>query len=271
MENSNLLIESGLSEEQAFIYDALLEKGPQKASALSKWTGIKNGLTYKVLDQLKSMGLVVERGGKGTVAVFTASHPSLLLGNIERKEKEISLAKDILSKSLGGLVSKYNLIAGKPNVQFYEGVNGLEKIYEDIILEGKDILLIQSPFDSDIPEIDTIVQKQIKRQVSKNIHAKALTPHIDTTKEWVQHHDEKNLVTRHIIQKGELEIPAQILIYGKKVGISSVKNPLISTIIEDENITQTFKAMFEYMWNLSDEYNKKTIASFDQTNISQTE
>ena len=121
MENNSILIEAGLSEEQAIVYDALLEKGPQRASNLSKWTGIKRGLTYKILEQLKNMGLVEEKGGKGTVAVFIASHPSLLLGNIERREKELSLSKEMLSHSLGGLVSKYNLIVGKPNVQFYEG------------------------------------------------------------------------------------------------------------------------------------------------------
>jgi sugar-specific transcriptional regulator TrmB len=42
MENQeNILKQAGLSEEQAITYEALIDKGPQKASILANWTGIK--------------------------------------------------------------------------------------------------------------------------------------------------------------------------------------------------------------------------------------
>ncbi len=83
--DEKILIEAGLSEEQAAIYSALLDKGPLKAGAISSWTGIKRGLIYKVLDQLENMGLVSKKGGDGTVAVFAPEHPSRLSEIMERK------------------------------------------------------------------------------------------------------------------------------------------------------------------------------------------
>ena len=133
MENTNekILIEAGLSEEQSAIYGALLDKGPLKAGAIASWTGLKRGLIYKVLDQLENMGLVSQKGGDGTVAVFAPEHPSRLAEIMERKEKSIALARETVLLSLGTLSSKFNLLSGKPNVQFYEGKDGVERVLND--------------------------------------------------------------------------------------------------------------------------------------------
>ena len=260
--NEKILIEAGLSEEQAAIYSALLDKGPMKAGPISSWTGIKRGLVYKVLDQLENLGLVSKKGGEGTVAVFSPSHPSRLREIMEQKEKAMALAKETVLFSLGQLSSKFNLQTGKPNVQFFEGLDGVKEIYHQINIIKDDILLIQSPFDADIPEIDEIIQKQIKKQISLNIHTKAITPKIKTTEQWVKEKDKDNLVTRRIIPEGMMDIPAQIIIYSNKIGISSVKKPFISTIIEDEAISKTFKMIFDYIWNISENKHTEIIKSF---------
>ena len=123
-----ILIDAGLSEEQALVYGALLEKGPQKASNIASWTGIKRSLVYKILEQLDNMGFVEKKGGEGTVAVFSPNHPSLLLSSFEQKEKEMAMTKELITASLGQLTSKFNLLAGKPNVQFFEGKNDYQQI-----------------------------------------------------------------------------------------------------------------------------------------------
>jgi len=262
--NSNtdekILIEAGLSEEQAAVYSSLLDKGPLKAGSISSWTGIKRGLIYKVLDQLESMGLISKKGGEGTVAVFAPEHPSRLAEIMERKEKSIALAKETVMFSLGSLSSKFNLLSGKPNVQFFEGIEGIQKVYEDLLVEKNDILLIQSPFDADLPELKSIILKQIEKQVANNIHTRVITPLIEITKDWV-HKDEENLVTRCIVPEKTFEIPAQIIIYGNKIGISSIKKPFITTIIEDANICDSFKIMFEYIWKVSQEKHDEIMKS----------
>jgi len=263
MSLENILIQSGLSQEQALVYENLLEKGPQRATSISKWAGIKRGLVYKILEQLDNLGIVEKKGGAGTVAVFYPNHPSLLLKMIETKEKELLEYKNQFEVSLGQLISKYNLLNNRPNVLLYEGISGIEKIYKDVINEGKDILLIQSPYDDEHPEIAKLVEEQIKKQVSKNIKVRALTPLEKTTREFVQNYDKNNLVERRIIPREKLDVPSQIMIYGENVGISTLKGDIITTIIEDPLITTMFRSLFEYMWEKSETEHKEIISSFD--------
>ena len=263
----NILKQAGLSEEQAVVYEALLEKGPQKASPLSTWTGVKRGLVYKILDQLGNIGLVEKKGGAGAVAVFSPNHPSLLLDKIERDKKNLELSKEMVQVGLGGLSSKYNLIAGKPNVRFFEGEDGLASLYEDILIDGKDILLIRSFDDNQHPKIIQMVTEQIKNQVKKNIRVRTITPFVSDTKESFLNYDKNNLVERRIIPKGLLDIPSQIIIYGsQKVGITSFGKDMMTTIIDNTLIATTFKMLFEYIWQKSTTEHEQIINSFGSSN-----
>ncbi len=103
-----ILIDAGLSKEQAYVYNSLIEKGPQKASMISKWTGIERTLVYKVLEQLKLIGLVSEKGGKGTVAMFSPNHPSSLMKSVEQKEQELKTTKELLFQNIGQLSSRHD-------------------------------------------------------------------------------------------------------------------------------------------------------------------
>lgn len=266
---TNILISLGLTEDEATIYTVLIEGGFMPVSTVSKRANIGRPLTYKILDDLIKKGIVEKKDTGSKIALFAPIHPRELEKLLDDKKKEIENTKKALEESLGPMISKYNLFIGKPNVQFFEGKEGLMKMYDDINAEKNDILLIQSPFDSEISEIDDIVQKQIKKQVTNNIHTKAITPQISTTKEWVENKDIQNLVTRCIIPEKIFDIPAQIIIYGNKIGISSVKNPFITTIIEDKSINDTFRIMFDYIWEISQEKHNEIIKSFDLPNNSQ--
>ena len=140
--DENILKQAGLSEEQAVTYEALLEKGPQKATPLSSWTGIKRGLIYKVLEQLENMGLIEKKGGTGTVAVFYPNHPSVLLDKMERDKKNLELTKGVVSFGIGNLASKYNLLAGKPNIRFFEGKEGVANVLRDSFTSKTEILTL---------------------------------------------------------------------------------------------------------------------------------
>jgi sugar-specific transcriptional regulator TrmB len=254
MTQENILIQSGLSIEQSVIYQSLLEKGAQKAGELSKWTGIKRGLIYKSLEQLEHLGLVQKKGGPGTVATYSPSHPNRLIDILENQEKNIQLAKETVSANLGTFLSQFNLFQEKPGVQFFEGVKGLERLWNDIISEKTDIYLIQSPDDRHHQKIGDKISKQIEKQVKNNIHTKAITPIVEDTFQWVKEFDKKNLVNRQVIPLEIFNIPAQIILYGKqKVGITSFGETIITTIIDDVFTYQTFLIIFNFIWDSAKE------------------
>lgn len=243
MQEENILIQAGLSQEQASVYDALLEKGPQKASDLASWTGIKRGLIYKVLEQLENMGLIDKHGGPGTVAVFSPSHPSNLLLNIEREQKELSMSKDMLAGTLGNFISKYNLIAGKPNVQFFEGEEAIKKITGDYPEEDKEIrqwIDIGSALEYIKEETLEYIDKRIKVGISKRMIVS------DTVKNR-EYAKKGSRLTAFKVMQGEL--PTAIQVYDNTISMLTLSEKgRIGVMIEDSTIAQTMKTIFDSVW-----------------------
>jgi hypothetical protein len=52
-------------------------------------------------------------------------------------------------------------------------------------------------------------------------------------------------------------IPAQILLYADKVAITAFDNQLMTTIIQNQAISNTFSLMFEFVWNTLETEDKK--------------
>ena len=256
MQEENILIQAGLSEEQAQIYQALLERGPQRASDLTKWVGLKRGLVYKVLEQLENMGLALKSEGKGTVAVFSPAHPSLLLSNVERKEKEIALTKEALTSSLGAFSSKYNLITGKPNIQFFEGLDGIQKVLEDT-LNTKDEILTYVDMEIVEKHFKQINNDYVKKREKKEIKKRLLVIENNFTdglfKKWNSENPNFFKITDLRMVKTPLnEIEGAIQIYDTKIGIITVSNEnLIGIIIDDIRINKLFRSMFEALYLVS--------------------
>jgi sugar-specific transcriptional regulator TrmB len=255
--DEKILIEAGLSEEQSAIYSALLDKGPLKAGSISSWTGLKRGLVYKVLDQLENMGLISQKGGEGTVAVFSPNHPSRLAEIMEQKEKSFALAKETVSFSLGALSSKFNLLSGKPNIQFYEGKDGVNKVLEDTLNTKGEVLTY-----ADIEIVDKYFKEINEQYVIKreklNIKKRALIIENDFSKKYfndLYNKDPKYFsITNIKIAKTLIsEVEGAIQIYENKIGIITISNEnLISIIIEDERINKLFKSLFEALYTTSE-------------------
>ncbi len=256
----NILIQAGLSSEQSTVYQALLDKGPQKAGDLSKWTGIKRGLMYKVLEQLENMGMIIKNENKGSVAVFSPSHPSLLLSNLERKEREVSMTKEILKNSIGTLSSKFNLITGKPNVQFFEGKDGIEKILDDTLGEKDEVLTyadieIVEKYFKDVNS--RYVEKREKLGMKKRVLVIENEFSINYFSKLKENNPEYFSVTNiKTVKTPVAEVEGAIQIYGNKIGIISISNEnLIGVIIEDARINKLFKSMFEAIYSSSLPFN----------------
>lgn len=249
----NILIQAGLSQEQASVYQALLDKGPQKASDLSKWTGIKRGLIYKVLEQLENMNLASRNESEGTIAVFSPSHPSLLLANIERKEKEASLTKELVARTIGSLSSKFNLLSGKPNVQFFEGLEGVEKVLEDT-LSAKEEILTYADIEIVDKHFKEVNSNYVKKREKLNIKKRALVIENDFSKNFYgKIHSENpeffSLTSIKMVKTPIFEVEGALEIYDNKIGIITISNEnLIGIIIEDERVSKLFRSMFEALY-----------------------
>ncbi len=256
-ETSEVLEQLGLSHEQSLVYLALLEHGYLKAGSIPRYTNLKRGLIYKILEQLIELGLVEKHGSDSEVARFAPLSPEGLRVFVENEFSRAREREEMLDSVFGNLKSQFNLLSGKPSVMYYEGINGLKKLYADINYTGDNILLIRSHFDNSYPEIGEVVVQQIKEQVANNIHTRALTPFVKETKNSVLMNDKNNLVERRILEKDELKVPSQIIIYGKKVSFTSFEKEIATSIIEDESVSTTMRVIFEHLWNKNEHIHEK--------------
>jgi sugar-specific transcriptional regulator TrmB len=242
----------GLSEDQIKLYELLLQYGSVQAGRLSILSGLKRPQVYKVLQQLIDLDLV-EKDVGSKIARFSPGHPAKLRNLLDKKITNLNKVCSIFDSTVDELISKYNLISGKPNVQFFEGKRGLKKVYDDILVTHEDIFVFRSSYDNNYKEIRKMISEQIEKQVRKNISTKAITPAIsqNTGRFNVPGHDTDRLVQRRVLSKKEFNIPAQIIIYGHKVGITSFRKGIFTTIIDNNDIAESFEKIFDHLWDKS--------------------
>ena len=247
--NEKILVECGLSLEQAKIYTYLLSNGFSSAKTIASKTAVGRALTYKIIDQLIALNLVEKRDDIGKIALFLPKHPRNIKEMVEKNRQNLNHAFSDFSTIFGILSSEFNALSGKPNIQFYEGVEGIERVHGDILDIGQDILIISAPIYKAIPEILNLTKEHIEKKTEKNIRTKAITPYVEGQLTVMPvGEDEKYLITRKKVSTEKLNIPAQIIIYGDKVAITNFKESIVTVVIESKYITETFRIMFDYIW-----------------------
>ncbi len=117
------LVEAGLSAHQSAIYEALIQRGPQKATRLAFLAGVPRTLSYKVLDELVAAGLVTKKDEPGRVSQFVPVHPIELKKMAQRRLDEAASAKQLVDQALPELVRGYDeYIGALPESELYARV-----------------------------------------------------------------------------------------------------------------------------------------------------
>lgn len=246
----DIFISLGLSHNEAIIYEYLLKNGEVSAGEIIKNTPLKRGITYNDLENLLKKSLISKRN-KNKVAYFSPEHPGNLTKLIDVTENKLQKAKNTLENQFITILSSFNLVSGQPGITYLEGIDGLKRVYAEIIKDKEDILLFRSVADDKYLSIDKLVKNQISRQVKNNIRTRVITPLGDDTPFAVISHDLQNLVERRIVPSNKFSLPAQIIIFKNKVAITSLDKNIITTIIENDSISLSFRIIFNFIWDLS--------------------
>jgi len=253
MKNRNVILEEiGITNEMMLVYQALLDSGFSTAGKISKKTGMKRSYVYKLLDLLENKFLVKKDKKVNKVTFYYPESPSLLNKLVEEQEQKMLTDKIIVEKSMSSMLSKFNILEGKPNISFFEGVSGVKELYENILLEKSDIKLIRSVKDTKNTQLEKLLNDQKKKQRELNIKIKVVGPvgiaNEGTNLKQLIDKDKENLVERRVLTKDEFSNESQIIIYGNKVAITSYDEHIITTIIESFAIQKTFENIFEILW-----------------------
>src|ERR1044072_7579592 len=116
----NLLIEVGLSQQEAATYLALLELESVSVRKVADKTGINRGTTYDAIKKLIAHGLVSVRQ-TGQREYFSAESPEKIHDILRDKRKELWRSQQTAQKGVPALLAQNARPQGRPIVRYYEG------------------------------------------------------------------------------------------------------------------------------------------------------
>ena len=248
MQNENLDLKKsleyiGFSEKEILVYLALLELGKGTVTEISRKAGINRPTGYHILASLESKELV-RVSGKEPKQEYLAESPDqiekMLQQKIKNDEARIREAKKIIPE----LKSIHN-VSDRPKVLFYEGREGLEKVYEDTLNSHEEIRAYAT-YDDMQATLPGYFPDYFFRRAKKGIPIRAIFPF---TKAGIDLSKDDVLQKRQtaMIPTDKYYFSPEINIYDNKVMIASWREKL-GIIIESAEIADVMKKIYELAW-----------------------
>src|SRR3989338_7781093 len=238
----------GLAEKEAKVFLASLELGSSAAQGIAKKAGINRSTTYVIIEKLMKKGLMssVEKGKK---TYFQTEDPKRLLKLLEEQEEGLKRKEEEFKKYLPELETLFNIAEEKPKVRFFEGKEGLIAIREDYFKAKNKELLGFFALDEERSVFSAEERKQaVKERISKKIQFKF----IYTDKE--NRTSDPNFTFSRFIPTDKFPLSSSLIIYDNKLAIVSLKGKLIGAIIENKEISNTFRSIFDLAWDGAEKY-----------------
>lgn len=166
MELIDLLIKNNFSEKEAKIYLACLQLKIANVSTIARFAQEKRSTTYSIIKELQKKGMVNEID-KNKIAAYSAVPPE----NIAQKLEVQFIDFKNLLPAFSAFTEKFWVA---PKVQFFEWLEGIKTIYDDILLSQVEVCAFL--WTSDFPKFISsyLENKFFPEKIEKNIFSKTL-------------------------------------------------------------------------------------------------
>lgn len=243
----------GLTEEQSKVYNILLTNGTLIARKISLLSGFKRGLTYKILDQLEELNLIEKIEKEGKTKVFVPKHPGTLLEVLEEKKRALITQTESFRGIIGQMTSDFNLILGKPNIQFFEGVDGIKNVLEDS-LYTKGEILTYADLESIQKHISDLNTWYVKEREKDQIKNRGLVLDTPFNRNFLKDYYE-NITNTKLLPIESEPFSTVMKIYNDKVSYITLGEHMIGVIITGKAISDMHRKLFEFTWSAAKDLN----------------
>lgn len=239
----NALQKLGLNKKEADLYISFLGIGSGRVSVIAKRAGISRTGAYDILSSLCDKGLV-SISGKEPRQEYRCEDPEQILkflkNNIERKQEDYRYAEIILPE----LKSMYK-VGTRPQVRFYEGIEGMKQVYEDTLTASGPFVAMAS-YDDMHKTLKGYFPDYYRRRAAKGLFVRGIVPATELARERKKMNpfEARELA---LVPKELFDISPDIEIYDNKVMIASWREEL-GIIIESEEIADALRKLFELAW-----------------------
>jgi HTH-type transcriptional regulator, sugar sensing transcriptional regulator len=245
----NVLQNIGLNQKEIKVYLIALEIGTQPASVIGRKVALPRNTTRFLLDKLVDKGLI-KKSTKANTQLYTPEEPKNLINLLERQRVDSNASIDEkikqLNEFMAELETRYHPESTKPKVTFYEGDDGLIKVYEDTLTSSETIRSFAS-FDVMHGVLPDYFKTYYKRRAENKIMIRSIHPDTSLAIEKTKN-DKKEWRDSRLISKDKYNFNPEIQFYDNKVIITSWKERL-GILIESREIYQAMTVAFELAWN----------------------
>jgi sugar-specific transcriptional regulator TrmB len=234
----------GLDEKEAQLYLVGLSLGSAPASEYAKLSKLNRITSYNALEEMVQKGMfTMER--KMRSKWYAPVAPEYL--SIEARKNAESLERVLPElRSLQGAKHR------SPHVRFFEGWEGVRKVYEDTLMASGELLNFANSavVRSFWPGYD---EEYVAARVKRGIHLRGIAPD-DAAGRKVHGEDRQRLREIRLVPAKDFDFQNEINVYDHKVAICSFDSGLrgnadmFGVIIESKEVAETQRQIFEMAW-----------------------
>jgi len=235
---SQLLQKIGFTEKEALIYLALMELGSGTVTNIAQRAKLKRSIIYIILEGLIKRGYVSEIPDT-KINRYVAAEPTKILSDLKAKTSDF---KNLLPS----LLAVYNKPTWKPKINYFEGKEGVRKIYR-YIEHVKDACFITSTerIAEHMPEE---VEAWITEKLSKTVPlvGKHLLSNTAIDRDFAKRL--KGTKQQIKFLPNGLTLDMDVSIYENKVALTSLEKHLFIVVIESKALYNSMKTVFDLLW-----------------------
>jgi len=253
----NVLRNMGLNQKEIKIYLIALELGTHPASVIARRASVPRNTTRFLLDKLVDKGLI-KKSTKANTQLYTPEEPKNLINLLERQRVDSNAVIDEkvrqLNEFMAELETRYHPESTKPKVTFYEGDEGLIKVYENTLTASEAIRSFAS-FDAMHGVLPDYFKNYYDRRSANKIMIRSIHPDTPLARERTKN-DKKEWRDSRLVPAKEYSFTPEIQFYDNKVAITSLKERL-GIIIESHEIYEAMVVAFELAWKEASRLDKR--------------
>lgn len=245
-EINKTLAQLGLKDPEIKTYLALLaNKHGLFVSELAKLTGIKRSTVNLILDRLYASGFVTFHLD-GARKLFNAEAPEALLFRFENSLSDLRSIIPLLRATSGN--------DKQTKIRFFEGKEGVEKIYADTLLTlkmtkgaRKELLAISS--GEDVFELTPIHQKTfINKRIKEKIPLRWIAPE-DAIARKLDETSRAEFRKMKFFDGKKYQFHIEVDVYADKIALISLSRERSGVIIENKSLAESFRSLFNLLWD----------------------
>lgn len=248
---NEVLQKLGLNETEIKVYLAMLSSGTTPASVLARRTGLPRSTARYNCQQLVQAGLVIT-GTKNNATLYTAKNPDSLFALLEKDREALKKKSAQVSNIIGALKNMYNPKTSLPKVTFYEGVDGVISMLDDVINDNEPLYAAVRLTDNIHSEITRYLREVYVPKRKKMLNkTRALFSNNKETVSYKKDSDRENKISL-FVPEDKFPFDQCLHIYGDKVAFYYANSYDVGGVImKDMHMRKTQLSLFEMAWNFA--------------------